>query len=154
LELSEVVDRLEIMELCARYNRAAQAWDADGFVACFTPDGVFVRAHLGTRVEGVDALRAMIETGAASGLPASYHLTTDFLIAVDGDRAAQTCQILLYGFDPAKGGEGPNVIRGVGHFEDALVRTREGWRFRERVGWITAPDQRPVPIGRAREHLS
>ena len=142
------------MELCARYDRAAQAWDADAFVACFSTDGVFVRAHLGTRVEGSEALRAMIETGAASGVPASYHLTTDFVVELDGDRATQTCQILLYGYDPGKGSDGPNVIRGVGHFEDTLVRTGDGWRFRERIGWITAPDQRPVPIGHARDHLS
>jgi SnoaL-like domain len=95
----------------------------------------------------------MIEAGKASGLPASYHLTTDFVVEVDDDRATQTCQILLYGFDPAKG-EGPNVIRGVGHFEDTLVRTTEGWRFEERIVWITGRDMRPVPIGTARDLLS
>lgn len=153
-QLREVLDRLAMMELCARYNKAALAWDAEAFAECFTPDGCFVRAHLGTEVKGGEALRAMIRTGAESGTPASYHLTTDFIVEIDGDRATQTCQLFLYGFDPTKGGTGPNVIRGVGHFEDKLVRTPEGWRFQERIGWITAPEQRPAPIGRARDHLS
>jgi hypothetical protein len=139
------------MELSARYNKAALAWDAEAFAGCFTPDGRLVRAHLGSEVQGGEALKAMMRGGADSGKPASYHLTTDFIVEIDGDRATQTCQLLLYGWDLSVDRPGPNVLRGVGHFEDKLVRTPEGWRFEERVGWVSAPEQRPVPIGRARE---
>jgi uncharacterized protein (TIGR02246 family) len=34
-------DRLEIAELHARYNRAVDTGDAEGWAACFTPDGIF-----------------------------------------------------------------------------------------------------------------
>ena len=150
--LAEILDRLDIMELGARYNKAALAWDAEAFAGCFTLNGRLVRAHVKSETTGREALKQLMRSGAESGLPASHHLTMDFIIELDGDRATSTCQLLLYGVDPESGGAGPNVIRGVGHFADKLMRTPDGWRFEERIGWVTAPDMRPVPIGQASHH--
>jgi hypothetical protein len=145
--LKEVADRLAIMELSARYNRAVLAWDPDGFADCFTSDGRFVRAREVTEVRGHAALSDVMRTGTQSGVPPSYHLTTDFIIEIDGNRATQTCQVLLYGHDAGGKQVGRNVVRGVGHYEDWLIRTPDGWKFTERVAFITPPDKWPVPIG-------
>ena len=34
-------DRLEILDLVARYNHLMDGRDAEGWAECFTPDGVF-----------------------------------------------------------------------------------------------------------------
>lgn len=146
----ELADRLAIMELGARYNRAALSWDAVAFADCFTPDGRLVRAHEASEVQGRDALISLMRRGAETGRPGSYHLTTDLIVELGEDRATGTCQVLIYGHDLSQDAETGNVLRGVGHFEDTVVRTPDGWRYEERYAWVTAPDALPIPIGRGR----
>ena len=118
-------DYVEIRSLTARYNLAADTGDLDGYVDCFTPDGVFVIEGL-VRLQGPDALKAMIGALAFH----THHTTTDPVITVDGDRASQSCSFVLYGRTDQSN---TMSILTTSRYTDQLVRTERGWRFSERV---------------------
>ena len=111
-----------IRQLTARYNRCFDDRDIDGWLACWTPDGEFEFLDSGRRILGHDALRANIETVQNTG----RHVTTDFIITVDGDRATQSCQLCELGIDDTP------VVRRFGRYEDHLTREAGAWHFRTR----------------------
>jgi hypothetical protein len=53
-EVSEVADRLAILQLEAEYARTWDSQDADGWAACFSDDGAF---EMGTVPDGLPAMR-------------------------------------------------------------------------------------------------
>jgi ketosteroid isomerase-like protein len=140
--LRNVLDRLEIQELSARYNDAAREFDADRYAALFTEDGVY--RHLpsspltkspyagGMESRGRDALRKMVRSAkeANGDMPRGLqHLTSDFEIEVDGDSATSKCVMIVYGrFAPDE----PNRVDACGLYNDRLARTPDGWRYLER----------------------
>jgi len=128
----EYQDRIEILELAARYNHAAVSLDPNGYASCFTPEGRFYSPTRERDVTGQDALRAMLSENAIGNARGIQHLTTDFIIKLEGDRATQTCQFILYGERDGSG----NRVLGAGTYSDTLVRTAEGWRYSERIAEV------------------
>jgi uncharacterized protein (TIGR02246 family) len=114
-----------IRVLTARYNRAADEQDLEGFAACFTDDGIFEIEGLVT-LQGCEAVKGMI---ANLAFP-THHMTTDPVIEVDGDRATQTCSFVLFG---RREGDNQMQVLTTSRYEDDLVRTPDGWRFAKRV---------------------
>lgn len=118
-----LTDQLEIRELTARYNRAADAGDGEGFAATFTADGSLVMA-------GETLCSGEAELVAFAGKPrGTVHATTDPVLSVKGDEATQECTLLL--FRTARDGTSVR-LENTGRYEDELVRTKDGWRFRRR----------------------
>jgi hypothetical protein len=119
--LAELLDKVAIQELGARYNAAVDSGDADGFAGVWTGDGVFDIAG-GQTIVGADALRAVpIRTKGRT-----VHATTDHIIRIDGDRATQTCTLLMYRRRP----DGSvNDLISTGRYDDELLRTPAGWLF-------------------------
>lgn len=132
-ELRWLVDRTEIRELTARYNRCFDDGDADGFAATFTEDGVMeVTGAFAT--EGRSALAAMCRS-VPYGI---VHVTTDAVVEVDGDRATQdvTIMVLQRPKPDASPDERTSRIERSGRYHDELVRTTEGWRFSRRTATL------------------
>jgi hypothetical protein len=121
--LAELTDRLEIRELTARYNRASDTGDGEGFAATFTADGALVMA-------GKTLCTGSAELVAFAGKPrGTVHATTDPVLSLNGDEATQECTLLLF----RKARDGSSVrLENTGRYEDELVRTQDGWRFRRR----------------------
>lgn len=119
------VDRSLILDLTARYNRAFDSGDAEGYADLFTADGV-MEVEGGPRFEGRDALAAM----CANTQAAIRHVTTDPVVTVDGDTAVQEVTLLVVA-RPAAGQHG-STLQSSGRYVDDLVRTAEGWRFARR----------------------
>ena len=111
-----------IRQLTARYNRCFDDRDVDGWLACWMPDGEFEFLDTGQRIDGHPALRATIETVQNTG----RHVTTDFIIELDGDRATQLCQLCELGIDDTP------VVRRFGRYEDHITRDGGTWRFHRR----------------------
>jgi uncharacterized protein (TIGR02246 family) len=128
--LERLIDHIEIRELTARYNRAFDDVDSEAWADVFTPDGVMEYTG-GEPVVGRDALVAMNK-----GIGYGYvHITTDPIIDVDGDRATQKCTVIVC--NRSKDGS-PVQFGMTGRYEDELVRTPDGWRFKRRVATLDA----------------
>lgn len=117
-------DVLAIQQLYARYNHAIDFGDADGWAACFTPDGVFASSARG-ETAGREALRAFAE--AFSQRTKARHWTNNLVVEGDGAEARGSCYLALYTL-----GDGGARLTATGVYRDQLVRTAEGWRFKRR----------------------
>lgn len=121
--LTDLADRVEIIELVGRYNRAFDEADAEGWAGTFTEEGVLNSAFSGA-TKGREALAAMCRELA--GQPGVGHVvTTDFMVEVAEDRASHTCTGIIL--------NGPGGRDIVGRYTDELARTPEGWRFQQRT---------------------
>jgi uncharacterized protein (TIGR02246 family) len=127
--LCELADRVAIAELTARYNRAADDGDGEAFAADFTEDGVFEVFGLKNpfRYEGRAALAALALEREPQG---QLHVTSDFVVELDGDRARQTCTLVHTRRPPSRDLE-PRRMHG--RYEDELIRTDHGWLFARRT---------------------
>ncbi len=77
-------DRLDILDLSARYNHAIDYGDAEGWADCFLPDGAFGSTWQ-TRFAGRAALVDFARQAAAADTK-SLHWTTNWVIEGDGER--------------------------------------------------------------------
>ena len=125
-----VQDQLAIRELTARYNRAVDDVQSDEFAGTFTEDGEFWIGRDGRVVAGREAIARMSRAGGYGRV----HMTFDSIVEVDGDSATQLCNALI-GKRSAGREPGSSHWTTTGRYEDELVRTAEGWRFRKRI-WL------------------
>jgi len=124
-----LVDRTQVRELTARYNRAFDDGDPDAFAATFTEDGV-MEIDGGPTTTGRAALADMVRH-TPYGI---VHVTVDAIVEVDGDRAVQDVTLLVVA-RPARDAapdKRRSRLQRTGRYHDELVRTPEGWRFARR----------------------
>jgi hypothetical protein len=130
LPLQEISDRLEILDLLARYCDALDRQDWEAFESIFTEDAVIDYSALGGSSGDMPATKKFL----ADTMPmfASYqHLVGSTVLTIDGDtaRARTICHnpmVWRQGDDPKM------FICGL-WYRDELVRTEAGWRIRSRV---------------------
>jgi hypothetical protein len=122
-------DIREIHHLKARYcNGADGGWDrgthdADTVASLFIPEGVWDGGQYG-RYEGRDAIHAYFKS--CQRFPLAFHFVGNPIVAVNGDEATGQWHLLAaLNIDGNKG----ILIGGI--YNDAFVRTSEGWRFRQ-----------------------
>lgn len=127
------LDYEEIRQLVARYNFAVDFGDAEGWAACFTPDGVFTSmpegGPLSGRHEGRDALVAYGKVHFKVSKGRARHWNWNLDIEGDGERATMRCYLAAYS---ATAPDSPAVLRATGVYRDVLVKTGQGWRFATR----------------------
>jgi uncharacterized protein (TIGR02246 family) len=117
-------DYAEIHGLYARYVWAFDSNDGDMFASVFTDDGEFV---VGTRVtKGRKDLAAMASRGPKKDHPKIFHITTNVLITPSTEGAIGHAYVVLV--DLAKN----PAISGGGVYDDVIVKTAEGWKFKKR----------------------
>lgn len=124
-DVGVLLARLAIQDLTATYNRCFDEADADGWASTFVEDGVLEVVDQGVAYRGHDEIRAFCEARGWGYV----HLTTDPVIAIDGDTATQRCNLLmLRRWEDRR----PPTLLSSGRYLDAVVRTVDGWRFRHR----------------------
>jgi ketosteroid isomerase-like protein len=111
-----------IRELTARYAGAIDAKDYAAIAACFAPDARVVYAGYSEELQGEDAILAHMRH-ALGPMDVTQHLFANFIIDIEGDTAAMTCDILA---QHLHGGE--SFLAG-GKYETGLVKSNEGWKF-------------------------
>lgn len=126
----------EIEKLKARYADAvdggwtgAKPHDADAVLELFVEDGAWDGGAFGGG-EGHDGIRAYMLTGDAI-MPFAFHHITNPRIEIDGDVARARWHALL-----AVETEGQAQLH-VGIYDDEMVRTDQGWKFK-RLGFTLA----------------
>jgi hypothetical protein len=116
-------DYIEIQQLYARYNISIDAGDGEAYAATFTPDGVF------NKMAGHDALAAFVRNWHDNMKGANMrHWNTNLAIMGTPEGASGAVYLLLVDVS-AK----PPVITTAAKYEDQLVKTPVGWRFKNRV---------------------
>ena len=117
-------DYNDIQQLYARYNLAIDTGNAEGWAATFTPDGVFNNTN-----KGHDALVQFIKDWREKRDGANRrHLNSNMVLTATADGANASIYLLLLNV-----GVRPATIATTGIYEDVLVRTPQGWRFKSRI---------------------
>jgi hypothetical protein len=112
-----------IKQLTARYNLTFDEDDVEGWLDCWTQDGFFERSNAGRSYTGHEELHELATEFPVSG----RHVTSEYVISVDGDEGRQVCYLLY--LDREKNFE----INMFGVYDDAVVRQDDGrWRFKSR----------------------
>lgn len=120
-------DMAEIHNLYAHYNLMLDGADAEAWADTFVEDGRF-----GTS-EGREALVAFA-VGFAEANPNTRHWNTNIRITATPEGAAGTCYLMLWNV-----GVRPQQIVLTGTYQDELVRTSDGWRFKSRQVQVDRP---------------
>lgn len=132
-------DVVDIGQTQARYGYLMDdlAWDRIDQV--FTEDCVFDASAFGLALgEGFAGVRAVHEAGSP---PLAHHGTNVLVERIDGDTATVRSKALgTYTKGRAFSGE----------YEDAMVKTAQGWRIRRRV--VVLREQKPVATDQAAAH--
>jgi len=117
-------DRLEIMELAARYATALDARNGEEWADCFTDDGVMISGN-GNRVEGRAGFLAHARKSKAAGRQVR-HWGCNHIIEGDGDRARLRMYLMAVDIGD---GIAPYVM---GDYDDELVKVGRRWKFKLR----------------------
>lgn len=112
-------DYIDIQQLYARYTHAIDGGDAEGYAALFTPDGSF------NNNVGRDALIAFIKNRNGAN---TRHMNVNLVITATPAGAKGAVYNFFLDI-----GQNPPAITGFSRYEDTLVKTPDGWRFKTRV---------------------
>lgn len=124
-------DYAEIQQLYARYNNAIDSGDAEGYAATFVPDGVF------NTFTGHDALVGFIHDWREKMNGGNRrHWNSNLLINPTPEGASGSVYLLLVDISMR-----PPAIALAAKYDDQLVKTPQGWRFKKR----TTKAETPVP---------
>jgi ketosteroid isomerase-like protein len=129
---------IDCERLIKRYVNLNDAQDWPAVAALYTEDARFARpSQPDAFIEGRAAILASFLARPAR---AQRHVSANVVVEVDdADHARAFSVIVLYMGDVPEGGglpvQDPKSPL-IGTFTDRLVRTRDGWRFAERVGGL------------------
>ena len=121
-------DRFAILDVLARYSRALDTADAEGYAALFAPDGVCEIA--GDEYVGREAIGAYIKrlTGVETWAGIRHHNTQVLFEAGDGER----CRVSCYSTIMFLHRDGSVETRLQGFYRDVMVKLEGLWYFAER----------------------
>jgi len=122
-------DKEQIVEVLIRYANGIDSKDWPLFRSCWTDEIDVDYQQLG-RFTSADALTEVM-TRLHEDMGPTYHRLSNFVIAVDGDRA--TARSYVHAVLMLQPDDSTNWVDALGHYDDIFVRTQGGWRIRERL---------------------
>jgi hypothetical protein len=120
-----IEDKEAIRELLSEYCFRMDDFRFAELGALFTEDGDWIAPY--ARARGPAEIAALMARNIPAE-PKRKHFIMNSLIRLDGDRASARTSYLVV-LQATGAGLVPSV---AGTYEDVLVRTTDGWRFRER----------------------
>ena len=130
-------DRLEILELTARYADALDNADPDGFADTFVEDGVMTLDRDGGVIEahGRSALRRFILSISKQpkALKSGRHFNTNHIVEGDGGVATHRCYLRYHSVTDEAGSSV------TGDYQDQLSKATGQWKFTERRIYVDRP---------------
>jgi hypothetical protein len=120
-------DEREITALLTRYATGIDTRDWPLFEACFAEDARTDYGNFGKWTSAAQISDFMQRAHAEVGH--TLHRLSNFTIAAQGEGAAARCYVDALLMPLATGGQ---VHRGIGYYDDELVRTERGWRIKRR----------------------
>jgi 3-phenylpropionate/cinnamic acid dioxygenase small subunit len=132
-------DVLEIHALYANYAHALDKGEGDRFAATFTPDGEFTAgrgpgraSEVRTPRKGTEELKKM---GSGGG---GRHFISNIVLTPTPEGVSGSAYLLLYNARTIP----PSFVE-TAIYEDYLVKTPQGWRFKKRIVWRDDDDITP-----------
>lgn len=125
-------DRAQIADVLIRYATGIDRRDWALFRTCWTDEidaDYDTVGRFSTVGEITDAMTAL-----HANMGPTYHRVSNFVIDVDGDRAA--VRSYVHAVLMVTAGDPNNWVDAIGHYEDVFVRTAEGWRISSRVSRV------------------
>lgn len=128
-------DYTEILQLYAEFNTSLDLGLPDRYIKTWTDDGEYTGGRAGERatpgerkpdVVGKDQLRAMARPGGSGG----RHSVTNLVVTPIPGGAKATCYLILMNVRTSPPTPGETAI-----YDDTLVKTKDGWKFKKRVNW-------------------
>jgi ketosteroid isomerase-like protein len=137
-DLQAVADRVEIEALRAEFTDAGMMYDLERLASLFAPDGALRMPHIDVEFVGPEKIRAGIERlrDIWEFFVQNVHPGA---VRLDGDTA--TGRAFMVEFGRFRDG-GSHLNYAIYH--DRYRRTRDGWRFAERVYEIRYADTTPL----------
>jgi len=125
--MNALEDKDAIRELLARYCFLLDGYKLKEFAALFTADGEWISRN--GNAKGPEAIERLLRGLVPEPAPGKRrkHLTTNILIELTGDSATVVSNFLV-----VRDSEAGPVIAVAGTYDDAVVRTAEGWKFKSR----------------------
>jgi len=114
-----VADQLDIQQTYARYYHTIDAGDAEGWADTFTEDGEF---------NGIKGRAALIENRKKSGPSKTRHVVSNLVLTPTEEGAKGSLYVFI--FDPQ---QVPVKINSYSRYDDTLVKTPQGWRFKTKI---------------------
>jgi 3-phenylpropionate/cinnamic acid dioxygenase small subunit len=140
--IQRLEDIQEIRDLLTSYGRLLDAHDLAGYSQLFAKNGEWIGGF--GSAKGPAAIQALMDKNlgaSAKGIPGStYHLLTNFMIKVDGDRATAWSR---WSFTVTGANKSPSILYG-GHYDDTLIREDGHWKFLRRVAVNDIPHSDPT----------
>jgi uncharacterized protein (TIGR02246 family) len=126
-----VDDRLEVMDLVARYAECVDTADVEGYAALFLPDGVV--EHRAGSVTGREDIRAWVSGLAKAGRigPGSQLKHVLGLPVIHGNE--QRCTARTYVMIPRMMESGEISTRLMGTYKDDIVKQDGRWLIQKRI---------------------
>jgi len=142
-QLRKLQDRVEIRQLLMDYGRFLDQRDFAAFSDLFAEqEGEWI-GGLGS-AKGSRNIRELMErtigTDSSMAEASNFHLFTNDMIRLDGDRAEATTK-WIFVVRSEDGGPQPVFL---GHYEDTIVRENGRWRFLRRVVYGDLPADSPL----------
>lgn len=129
LSIQEISDRLEIQQLLIDYSTAIDGRNFDALDAVFAPDAYIDYRESG----GIDGQFPQVKAWLAEVLP-NFPAYSHMLGNVDIRLAGDTATARTICFNPMVLNAENKQLMVVGlWYEDALIRTTDGWRLTRRV---------------------
>jgi 3-phenylpropionate/cinnamic acid dioxygenase small subunit len=129
--IQRIEDHMAIERLITEYGRSLDNRDFATYASLFAENGEW-KGALGS-YRGPAVIKAAMEkmfTDAAGDIPqgSNYHLISNVIIDVDGDRATASSKFVFVKMDKSK--PAPVI---AGRYEDVLIREKGTWKFLQRV---------------------
>jgi ketosteroid isomerase-like protein len=137
-DLESMVDRFEIEALRGSFTDAVMMHDYDRFASLFTQDGAWRIPYVNVEFTGREQIRAGIER-AQGQLDYFVQTTHPGTIQLEGDTAVGRAYISEFGHLR----DGSSHVN-YGVFHDRDLRTKDGWKFAERVYEVRYLDTTPL----------
>ncbi len=143
--LRRLEDAEEIRRLIQDYRRHLDTGDLVSYGLLFAENGEWIGGTgYGKSPAGITAMLTAGLPPRAPGPQSSWHLLTDPVVTVDGDRATG---LLTWAWVGRGDGDAP-VMRLLGTYEDSYVRENGRWRFRTRIAHTNIPHKElSLPAG-------
>jgi hypothetical protein len=126
-DLNALADRDAIRELLARYCFLLDGYQLQEFAALFTADGEWISRN--GHAIGPQAIEELLRGLVPEPAPGRWrkHFTANIVIDLAGDGATVTSNFLV-----VRDSEAGPAIAVAGTYDDTVVRTAAGWKFKSR----------------------